>query len=341
MPRRSNDPVTVISGGFGFIGSWLTERLLREGKRVVVIDNLSSAPVPIDQLLMEYDRLGVPVGRLTFVRDDFHQWTPPDVMTIEGIYHLASPVGPAGILTHSGNIVHQVARDTYHAARIARTHAAPLVDVSTSEVYGGGQDGLCAEWMDKIIQPESTVRLEYAMAKLAMETALSNMSIEAGMRTGIVRPFNVAGPRQSGAGGFVTPRFILQAITNTPLTVFDGGHQVRAFTHVADIVDGLIRVMDYIKRNDAGEPHIFNIGNPANKTTILELAQMVIEETGTTAGIRHTTGRAVYGDRYAEAADKYPSAEKAAVLLGWEPEYSIRDIVRSMIAYAEGNLWVH
>lgn len=309
----------LVTGGFGFIGSHLVQQLLAQGERVHVVDNMSTSPLPIHQIL---DIIGRP-NNLSFDICDIGRWNRR--MHIDQIYHLASPVGPAGVLRHSGRIVQQIVNDTYHVIELALKHDAKLLDVSTSEVYGGGQNGLCGENMDRIIQSKTTARLEYAVGKLAAETAILNMVDTTKLKAVIIRPFNVAGPRQSDEGGFVLPRFVKQVLAGEPLTVFGTGQQVRAFTHVSDIVDGLILAME--KGNG-----VYNLGNPANKITILELAQRVIDAAGG-GEMTFTSGQAVYGERYAEAHDKYPDATKAMQELGWSPQVGIDGTIRDVLHY--------
>jgi len=319
----------LVTGGFGFIGSHLVERLLKDGHQVHIVDNLSSNGVMPDVLLDEW---GHPEG-LTFDLAEFTEWREGKAYHhrgFDGIFHLASPVGPAGVLQHAGDMVWDITMSTYAAMALAQNvWKAKLVDVSTSEVYGGGQQGYCSEELPRIIQAETTVRLEYAVAKLAAETAIINMCKVHALNAVIVRPFNVAGPRQSGKGGFVLPRFIQQAMAGSGLTVFGDGSQIRAFTHVVDIVDGLVRAMD---KGRSGE--VYNLGNPANKTTILDLAERVIEIVGQGA-IVFTDPKLLYGKLYAEAADKYPNATKAQRDLGWTPTRSIDQTIKDAYAYIQ------
>ena len=144
----------------------------------------------------------------------------------------------------------------------------------------------------------------------------------------IVRPFNISGPRQSGVGGFVLPRFVGYAMLNRPLTIFSGGTQVRAFTHVMDICSGIILAMRKGKRGEA-----YNIGNPANRITINEMADLVLEITGSDAGKTYVDPRSIYGPLYAEANDKYPNADRAMRELGWVPKFSARAVVDHTFEY--------
>lgn len=309
----------LVTGGAGFIGSYLVERLQQLGHLTFIVDNLSSNVVDPQSL-----------GG-TWVIDsvqDFCSWRTSYQGYFDEIYHLASPVGAAGVLSHAGNMVREIVDDTYAIMELAQKCGAKLVNVSTSEVYGGGINGQCAEDTPRIISPDTTVRLEYAVAKLAAETAILNTCKVSDLHATIVRPFNVAGARQSPKNGFVLPRFLQQALSGQSLTVFGDGSQVRAFTNVRDIVDGLIRVME---RGVSGEA--YNLGNPANKTTILDLANRVIDRVGQ-GSITFTDGKAVFGELFAEAADKYPDATKAMRELGWTPTRTIDDTITDAYEYA-------
>jgi nucleoside-diphosphate-sugar epimerase len=316
----------LVTGGFGFIGSTLVELLLKEGDcHVHVVDDLSTSSLDLSDY---FRQLGSPTN-LThdittverfFARTDIGQW--------HDIYHLASPVGPAGVLPHAGNMVREVVRDAYLIIDYCMTHGARLLDISTSEIYGGGQSGYCPETTPKIVPAETTIRLEYAIAKLAAETAIINLCRNKGLKATIVRPFNVAGPRQSPRGGFVLPRFIQQAHRGKPLTVFGDGRAVRAFTHVEDMARGII-----LGLQKGGNGEAYNIGNPVNKTNILELAQMVVRVLGSSSEITFVDPTTIYGPTYREASDKFPDAEKARLEIGWVARYSIEDTIRA--AYQE------
>jgi len=307
----------LVTGGFGFLGSHLVEELLKNGENQVhVVDNLSTSPLPLRYIL---EILGYP-HTLSFDIVNLIDYNPTE--TFDQIYHLASIVGPVGVLKHAGNIVKTTVEDTYHIMDLAQKMGARLVDVSTSEIYGGGRDGFCSESMSKIIQPEITVRLEYAIAKLACEIALVNKVNSSSLDAVIVRPFNISGPRQSGKGGFVLPIFIYQAITNMPITVYGKGNQIRAFTHVRDVAMGVINTMKYGTKGEA-----YNIGNIANKTSILQLAKDVIKYTDTKSEIVFVDPKTIHGDKFAEANDKYPDDSKSVVEIGWEPKYDKKSII--------------
>jgi nucleoside-diphosphate-sugar epimerase len=219
-------------------------------------------------------------------------------------------------------------QNTYSVADYALRVNAKLCDVSTSEVYGGGRNGYCSEKQSMIIPPKTSARLEYAVAKLGCEIALMNKTKVTDLHATIVRPFNVAGPRQSALGGFVLPRFIEQALVGKPITVYGDGQMVRAFTHARDIVDGVIRVM---RRGRQGEA--YNIGNPANKTTILDLARKVVQVVGSESPITFVDPKTLWGPLFEEANDKYPDAERAMKELDWYPRYGLEYTIQETADY--------
>lgn len=320
----------LITGGFGFLGSHLVELLLNTTTaHIHVVDNLSTSPLPLEQLFKEF---GDTKDRLTYdicsVAEYYQRFGEHPV---DRIYHLASVVGPAGVLKHSGRIVQSIVSDAYFMMELAQRHKARLLDVSTSEIYGGGVNGACSEDTPKIIPSKVSARLEYAVGKLAAETALMNMCRVDGLWACIIRPFNISGPRQSGKGGFVLPRFIWQAVTGQSLTVFGDGSQVRAFTHAVDVAQGLILSME------KGVPgQTYNLGAPANKCSIKDLAEAVIRIAKSSSSIALVDPKTIYGPMYEEANDKFPLADRAINELGWRPIHSRDDIIAETVDYFSG-----
>jgi UDP-glucose 4-epimerase len=310
----------LITGGFGFLGTTLTEELLKEKNNMVhVVDDLSTSPVILEDYLSV---IGNPKN-LTYdicTIDEYFKRT--NIPVYNEIFHLASPVGPAGVLKHAGNMVRDVVRDNYTLVDYCLKHNCKLLDVSTSEVYGGGVEGYCSEETSKVVPAKTTIRLEYAIAKLAAETALINTCTVTKLKAIIVRPFNISGPRQSPLGGFVLPRFIQLADAGKPITVFGKGNQIRAFTHVKDMVDGIMLAAENGKSGVA-----YNLGNVKNKTTILDLAQRVKRILRSKSDIIFVDPKTIYGPLYEEANDKFPDATKAEMELGWIAKYSIDETI--------------
>lgn len=285
--------IAVVTGGAGFIGSHLCDLLWERGWAVQVVDRALGSPI---------------------------QTTPTPQADV--IFHLASPVGPLGVLGWAGSLVPEVIGTSSIVADWAGTNGCPLVYVSTSEVYGSGnqdaEDDACH------FAAPTSARKEYAVAKLASETMLRNT---AGLDVRIVRPFNVAGPRQLADGGFVLPRFIGQALRGEPLTVYAPGSQRRSFAHVSDIAAGLLAALEH------GKPgSVYNLGNAGNVCTIRELADEVIACVGH-GSYQIVDPTALHGPAFREAPDKLPNVERARRELGWEPTYNRRAIIAETVAY--------
>ncbi len=316
----------VVTGGFGFIGSHLVEQLLRDRKmHVHVVDSMITSPINLEAYLVRLQGK----ERLTYDNCTVQEYfSRSGLKKSDEVYHLASVVGPVGVLKHGGRILRAIADDAYAVAEYCIKTGAKLCDVSTSEVYGGGRDGYCSEKDSMIIPPKISIRLEYAVGKLASEVALMNMTKVAGLHATLVRPFNVAGPRQATQGGFVLPRFIKQALAEEPLTVYGDGSMVRAFTHVEDISDGIILTM---RRGQSGQA--YNIGNPANKITIFELAKKVIEIIGSKSEVGFVDPKKLWGPLFEEANDKYPDADRAFSELEWRPRFGLVETIRQSADY--------
>jgi UDP-glucose 4-epimerase len=223
--------------------------------------------------------------------------------------------------------------DTFKMAQIAIEQDARFLDVSTSEVYGRDPGKVSqAEDIDKVVPANVTIRLEYGTSKLASEVSLLNLAKVTNLRVNIVRPFNIVGPGQSGEVGFALPRFVNQALTGEDITVFGNGSQRRTFTSVNDFVRAIIRIMD----SDI-ESEIFNVGNPANECSVLDLARIVNKLAGSKSRIILCDPKTIYGNLYAEAWNKIPNIRKIQRMTGWSPFESIEDIVNEAIRIAKEN----
>lgn len=307
----------VVTGGLGFIGSHLVDRLLDEGMDVFIVDDCRSTRQRATELWPSENRVQFAMAD---VRDVAELPVTPEV-----VFHLASPVGPVGVLSRAGKITPEVVDGSRHAARWASRACVPLIDVSTSEIYGGGDQGLCGEHMPRIVEAGAWARLEYQTAKLAAEVMLLNQP-EVDVR--IIRPFNVAGPRQSPNGGFVLPRFVQQALTGQPVTVYAPGTQRRALTHVLDIVDGI-----WLAWRKGTPNRDYNLGNPANTCSMTQLAHEVVYVCGQ-GDVVVVDPVGLHGDGFREAAEKFPDAHRAATELGWSPTRSRADIIRDTVEWS-------
>lgn len=303
---------SLVTGGLGFLGSHLVDRLLAEGEKVTLVDNLSSSVVPVEQ----YEK------QCEVVIQDVVDYQP--TKRFDRIYHLASIVGPAGVLPYGGFLGYKIARETIKVLETTTAMGARLLLVSTSEVYG--QPGVLAETTPKVVQAATSPRMEYALGKLLSEVMALNQQRIKGLTVNIIRPFNIVGPRQSSRGGFVLPRFVEAALAGKPITVFGDGSQARAFTHVLDVVDSLVTV---IRSSCNGE--VFNVGNANNVVTVKELAHLVKQVTESTSEILYVDPKTIFGPLYEEAFDKLPDASKIREVVGWRAKIDLHTTIKETI----------
>ena len=310
----------LITGGLGFVGSHLTDALLAEGSRVTIVDNCQTNAVEPGaysstcQVLVE--KIETAQSKLT----------PAAGHKFDEIYHLASIVGPAGVLEYAGEIATSVIGSGDAAVALALQHGSRLIVASTSEVYG--RSGHLSEDLDCIVSPEVTVRLEYAAAKLTSEIAVLNKAKVSELQVSVVRPFNISGPRQKPEGGFVLPRFIVAALKGEPLTVFGDGTQVRAFTDVRDIVSGLMAMMRAPRMS-----LVLNLGNQDNEISILSLAHQVKRLSQSSSEIAMVDPKELFGELYEEGIERVPNATLAFKELGWKPRYSLEQTILDTLQF--------
>lgn len=313
----------LITGGLGFIGSHCIQKWKENEWDIVVIDNLSTNAIPTDHFL---------TNNIQVIEKNILNVEWNDLPKFDLILHLASPVGPVGVLKHSGNMARIILDDIYWVINGAKYNNCPLVFVSTSEIYGHRESkSYLKEDDDKVLHGDFTVRNEYAIAKLLSEIVLTNQAkINPDFRYQIIRPFNVTGKYQLPDGGFVLPRFVEQALTNQDITVYYDGLQLRAFTWVKDIVDGI-----YLTSSASDEywNEEWNIGNEKNEKTILYLAEKVKEITQTESKICHVDPVELHGTLFAEAPEKIPNSEKIKELLGWSPTKGVDSVIEEVVEF--------
>jgi UDP-glucose 4-epimerase len=295
-----------ISGALGFIGSHLAERYVARGDAVIGLDDLSGNVV--DE---------VP-GMVNLEGDVREMWTVP--IGVDLVVHAASPVGAVALLDRS-SIVAEIVETTQAVLGFCVQHHVPLINISSSEVYGFS--GVYSE-TDPCVTPHTlSHRIQYAAGKLAAEQLVRTSNVP----SLTVRPFNVAGPRPSRVKGFVLPTFCEQALTGESLTVFDGGQQERCLTGVWDVCDFILDA------EPTRHAPVVNVGNPQNRTSVLGLAGLVIDATGTSARAEFTTGKQVHGAAYEEAVGRIKVPDvTVAEALGWRPQVGLRDLVARTLA---------
>tara|TARA_R110002012_G_scaffold132750_4_gene285686 strand:+ start:227 stop:1189 length:963 start_codon:yes stop_codon:yes gene_type:complete len=309
----------LITGGLGFLGSFSIDRYKREGWNITIIDNLSTNTIEPDDDLCD--------GCEVIVKDilDFDWKTSKHY---DMILHLASPVGPAGVLKHSGQMARYILDDVYWAIEGAQLFNCPLIFISTSEIYGYRDTPvMLQEHEHKLLVGDFKVRNEYSIAKLLSEIVISNIAKVSDLKYQIIRPFNISGPRQLPDAGFVLPRFVNQALSGKDITVFGDGEQVRAFTYVKDIIEGIYLTSQHTVSD------IWNIGNPLNKVTINYLAERVKELSNSSSNIIHVDPKTIYGPLFEEAWDKIPDPTKIVSKLDWKSTKEVDEIILETIEY--------
>jgi nucleoside-diphosphate-sugar epimerase len=312
----------VVTGGLGFIGSHLVDAYLAAGNRVRVIDSCVGAVIDGEN----YDA----DPRCTVVRESIEDYLDAgnSFAGTDRVVHAASHVGPASILARTGQLGNDIVGSAARVIEACLVADVPLCLFSSAEVYG--RSGLLDE-KDSIVVPTTyNTRIEYAIGKTLTEAMVVN-STHRGLRAIVIRPFNVAGARQSRAGGFVMPTFVQQALAGRPITVFATGDQVRAFVAASDLTRFVVEHMDAAL--DSGDI-IFNVGNPDNAITMMELAARVKLLLDSQSEIVRVDGRSVHGPYYAEAESfrKVPVL-RAASTLGWHPSADLDQLIMMTADY--------
>ena len=315
----------LVTGGLGFIGTFVVDRHLQRGDTVTIIDSAVGAVVDES----EYSSHPNCTVQVQSVEDYFGGGAT--LSGIDRVVHAAAHVGPAGILRYAGQLGFAIVESTQMVVDACVDADVPLCVFSSAEVYG--RSGQLAE-ADAIRVPVGyNARIEYAIAKTLTEAITIN-SLRRGLRGFVIRPFNVAGPRQSRAGGFVMPTFVQQALVNKPMTVFATGRQVRAFVSAMDLARFVCDYWD--DALDSGS-HIFNIGNPDNRIPVEDLAARIKELLGSSSSIIHVDAQAIHGSMYieAESFEKIPVLE-AALAIDWKPERGLDDLILDTAEYYRG-----
>jgi UDP-glucose 4-epimerase len=313
---------TLVTGGAGFIGSHLVERLVADGEQVVVLDDLSTGTLRNLQPLHADPRL-------EFVRGSILDADLVDTLTARAgtVYHLAAAVGTLTILDHPLESLRTNLHGTENVVASAHRHGARLLVASTSEVYGKNTALGLREDDDRIIGSPLKSRWSYAEAKAIDETLAHLYAVVHGLQVVIVRLFNTVGPRQTGRYGMVIPRFVAQALAGEPVTVYGSGSQVRCFCHVHDVVPALRSLMAH----PGAYGQVFNLGS-AEQVSINALAERVIAATGSASVIRHVPYELAYPPGFEDMERRVPDCGRALAEVGFRPSRSLADIIESVMA---------
>ena len=319
----------LVTGGAGFIGSHLVERLLDDGKRVVVVDDLSTGSLENLRAVKSHPRLRMVRSRISACRE-----LPQLAGQAEFIFHLAATVGVELVVKSALSVLESSFHETQVLLRAAAAGRTPLLLTSTSEVYGKSAKPAFGEDDDLLIGPPGQSRWSYACSKLTDEFLALAYAREKNLPVIIARLFNTVGPRQTGRYGMVLPRFIAAARRNEPLKVFGDGRQTRCFCHVGDAVEALVRLQHCAKAR--GE--IFNIGG-TEEISIQELARRVVQTLGSESKIQLVPYARAYGPvpQGAESSGapelddmrrRKPQVKKLERFVKFRPRTPLREIIR-------------
>jgi UDP-glucose 4-epimerase len=307
----------LVTGGAGFIGSHLADRLLAAGHRVHVLDDLSTGSMDNICHLRADPRFGYTIDSAADVR-----LVAELVDEADFVFHLAAAVGVELIIDSPVRAIETNVHCTEVVLAQANKKKKPVLIASTSEVYGKSTALPFREAGDLLLGGTHNGRWAYACSKAIDEFLAIAYWKERQLPTVIVRLFNTVGPRQTGRYGMVVPRFVRQALGDQPLTVYGDGTQRRCFCHVTDVVEALTALMD--REEVYGQ--VVNLGSQ-EEVTIHELADRVIDITGSSSDVTLIPYEEAYEDGFEDMHRRVPDISKAAELIGWRPTRPLEDII--------------
>ena len=306
----------VITGGSGFVGSYLCEKLINDGNKIIVIDNLLTGSTENINNLLDNENF-------SFIEHDVQDHIEIEDK-VDYVLHFASAASPKAYTEHPVNTLKAGSVGTINTLGLAKKHSAEYLLASTSEVYG-----------DPLISPQNEEywgnvnpngeRSMYDEAKRFAEASVATYSRSYGLKTKVVRIFNTYGPRMQLNDGRVVTNFIVQALRNENITIYGDGTQTRSFSYVEDTVAGIISLMN------STEYDVFNIGNP-NEMTVAKLAEKIIELTDSTSEIKYLE---LPND---DPKQRKPDITKAKTKLNWEPKVNLDEGLAKTISWVKKQL---
>lgn len=309
-----------VTGGAGFIGSHLCERLVKEGHVVTALDNFSTGQASNLITLENTPNFLLVEGSIldTAVLN-------PLIRDADYVFHLAAAVGVFNIVNNPLASLLTNIRGTENVLEAAHLSGTPVFLTSSSEVYGKNISDSLKESDNRILGTPVTLRWSYSEAKAIDESLAYAYFVEKQLETRIIRFFNTVGPRQLGDYGMVVPRFVKSALSNEPITIYGGGNQTRCFAHVYDVIDAVIAIA--FAGNTIGK--VINIGNDF-EISINELAQKVINETNSKSEIVYVPYEEAYGDGFEDMERRVPNIDLIHQLVGWKPKRDLTTIIRDI-----------
>jgi UDP-glucose 4-epimerase len=311
---------SLVTGGAGFIGSYLCERLIAMGHNVTVLDDLSTGSS--ENLVQLFPKTNF----------EFIEGSILDIQLVKKLmsgvtqcFHLGAGLGVQRILEQPYETLKTNLEGTENVVEAAVLNDVKVFLASTSEVYGKTDKQPLTENSDRVMGSPGVLRWAYSEAKAIDETLLEMFRQSHGLRYVVGRFFNTVGPRQSGAYGMVLPRFVSAAISNQTLRIFGDGSQSRVFAHVLDAVDAVVKVFF----DERAEGQTFNIGGE-EEVSIKELAERVIKLTGSNSQIEYVSYEDAYPAGFEETMRRVPDTSKIRSLTGWKPQYTLDKIIKDI-----------
>jgi len=315
----------LITGGAGFIGSHLAEKLLALGHDVTILDDLSTGSAENIAHLKHHVAFEYHLDTI------FNRQLLAELVDLaDVVFHLAAAVGVRRIVEYPVRTIETNVRGSELVLEMAAKKQKRVLMTSTSEVYGKSTKLPFSERDDLVFGSTYNSRWGYACSKAIDEFLALAYYREKRLPATIVRLFNTAGPRQTGQYGMVLPTFVRQALSGEAVTVFGTGEQTRCFGHVDDVTDGIIACI--ASPGTAGE--IFNLGN-TEQITITALAKKIIAATGSNSVIRYVPYSQAYGEGFEDMEHRIPDLTKARDCFGYEPKRSLDEIIRTVIQHLQ------
>ena len=308
----------LVTGGAGFIGSHLVQRLLADGHSVVVLDDLSTGNLANLEAIKNDPKLRVITSKISTC-NELEQL----VSNSQAIYHLAAAVGVELVVRSPIHVLETNLHETELLLHAAAAHRVPFLLASTSEVYGKSQQPAFSEEDDLLIGPPHQARWGYACSKLVDEFLALAYAKEQGLPVTIARLFNTVGPRQTGRYGMVLPRFIAAAKEGKPLKVYGDGLQTRCFCYVTDTVEALFRLLNC----PAARGNIFNVGS-TEEISIRALATLVVKILESNSTIEFVPYSEAYAPGFDDMRRRRPVVEKLASVTGFRSKTSLEEIIQ-------------
>ena len=311
----------LITGGAGFVGSHLAERLLDDGHEVFVLDNLSTGSMDNIVHLKAHPKFHYTID------DVANEGVLAELVDrADVVFHLAAAVGVKLIVEAPVHTIETNVHGTEVVLKHANKKKKLVVVASTSEVYGKSVDVPFREDADLVMGPTLKHRWAYACSKAIDEFLALAYWKEKKLPVIIVRLFNTVGPRQTGRYGMVIPNFVRQAIAGQPITVFGDGTQSRSFTYVGDVVDALVKLVH--EPTAVGE--VFNVGNPA-EISMRDLAEKIKKMTGSSSPVALIPYDEAYEKGFEDMPRRVPDISKIHALIGFRPSVQLDEILRQVI----------